>query len=83
MNTKNHNKKYRKVQNSSDEKQWWLEHPDGRSFRFATKPNNPGEIAIFLTRGSGNEDRFMPHCLINKARRMWHELIEEGCTQAI
>jgi len=77
MNTRKTNPKW----NNGHPQEWTLSHPDGRSFRFATKPNNPGEIAVFWTKVSSQEDRFMPHCLINKARRMWDTLIEEGCTQ--
>jgi len=61
--------------------QWILKSPCGKSYRFETKPNNPGEIAIFWTRVGSKEDRFMPHCLINKARKLWDDLIKEGCIQ--
>ena len=66
-----------------NEEEWFLLHPDGKSYRFVTKPNNPDEIAIFLTKVGSQEDRFMPHCLLKKARELWDELIEEGCTQVI
>ena len=59
--------------------EWVLLKDDfSTSYRFVTKPNNPKEIAIFCTKATSQEDRFMPHCDIDKARDVWNSLIKEG-----